>query len=34
MDGIPLELIAQLLQKFSVENYISIYESNLKLQKS
>jgi Domain of unknown function (DU1801) len=34
MDGIPLELIAQLMQKFSVENYISIYESNLKLQKS
>ncbi len=34
LDGIPLELIAQLMQKFSIESYIAIYESNLKLQKS
>jgi uncharacterized protein YdhG (YjbR/CyaY superfamily) len=34
LDGIPLELIAQLMQKFSLESYIEIYESNLKLQKS
>ncbi len=31
MDGIPMELIGQLMQKFSVEDYINIYESNLKL---
>jgi Domain of unknown function (DU1801) len=34
MDGIPMELIGQLLQEFSVEDYVKIYESNLKLQKS
>jgi uncharacterized protein YdhG (YjbR/CyaY superfamily) len=34
MDEIPLELIAQLLQKFSVDDYIKIYEYGLKLPKS
>ncbi len=34
IDGIPLLLIGQLMQKFSIESYIAIYESNLKLQKS
>lgn len=32
MDGIPLELIAELMQKFSVDDFVKIYESSLNLK--
>ncbi|WP_409415832.1 DUF1801 domain-containing protein [Flavobacterium sp. PS2] len=34
MDGIPFELIAQLVQKMSVEDWINCYESEFKYKQS
>jgi hypothetical protein len=33
MDDIPYELIAQLVQKMTVEQWVTLYESKLKTKK-